>query len=309
MARTWPEDWEARRAGEGCPFCVESAQRAERKFFSGRVSDAYLQKSGPSRGYSIVVFRGRHVADLTELTGAELIGFWIEVRVAARFIKQVFEPAHLNYDVLGNIVPHVHAHIVPRYLDDAAPEAPLPFDDHPVDAEEFERQLDSLRQAAGRTFTFPFLHAGLTADMFVIRDGKFLVLTRGGGVGEGVEYIPGGLVDRGEDPMDAAIRETKEETGLDLRDVRQLRVWSYDTPDGWETVHTTFVGYSDQGDVVITPEHTAHRWVTPSEHVARWCPEGAEESFPQFSTWFPQVRRNCSLISELLELDADGRPQ
>ena len=34
---------------------------------AGEVSDAYLQKGGVQRGYSIVIWRGRHVAEPTEL--------------------------------------------------------------------------------------------------------------------------------------------------------------------------------------------------------------------------------------------------
>lgn len=60
-------------------------------------------------------------------------------------------------------------------------------------------------------------HAGLTADVFVVRDDTFLTLARGPGRGEGVWYVPGGGVDRGEDPLDAAVRETREETGLEVQ--------------------------------------------------------------------------------------------
>jgi len=44
--------------------------------------------------------------------------------------------------------------------------------------------------------------------MFVFRGGEFLTLKRGPGLGEGVFYLPGGLVEPGEDPLAAAIRET-----------------------------------------------------------------------------------------------------
>lgn len=83
-------------------------------------------------------------------------------------------------------------------------------------------------------------HAGLTADMFVVRGGTFLSLERGPGRGEGVWHLPGGLVERGEDPLVAAVRETREETGLEVHGVRVLRVWTYATPEGHDTVHATF---------------------------------------------------------------------
>jgi 8-oxo-dGTP pyrophosphatase MutT (NUDIX family) len=143
-------------------------------------------------------------------------------------------------------------------------------------------------------------HAGLTADMFVIRDGRFLTLTRGPGRGEGVEYLPGGIVDPGEDPLDAAVRETLEETGLVARDAAVLRVWTYPTPEGFETIHATFVGWSDVGDVVISSEHTGHRWTAPDDYIAHWCHTGIEERFPEHAVWARQVRRNCEIIRDLL---------
>lgn len=302
MPRTWPEDWEARKAGEGCPFCeqgrVDSNEYGAR-FLAGHRTDAYLQRRGPAPGYSIVVFRDRHAADLAELTDAELGGFWREVRAAARLISAEFEPTLLNYQVLGNAVPHVHCHIVPRYVDDPSPNAPLAFEDREVPPDEFDRRLRALRSEE-RAIGGPVTHQGLTADMFVIRDGRFLVLTRRGGLGEGVEYLLGGLVEAGEDPMAAAIRETKEETGLGVRDVSLLRTWTYATPEGWDTIHATYVGYSDDGDVSITDEHGAYRWIEPDEYVERWCSERNEEAFPSFAGWFRSVRQNCDLVRERL---------
>lgn len=299
--RTWPADWEARKQGEGCPFCDEGRVDENEygtRFFAGGVSDAYLQRSGPARGYAIVVFRGRHASDLIDLNFIERSVFWAEVRTAARAIERVFEPCHLNYQALGNAVPHVHVHVVPRYLDDASPAAPLSFDMQPVLEGEFQAQLSSLRSAVAEVDQSYGGHHGLTADMFVVRGDRFLVLTRRG-FGEGVEYIPGGVVDAGEDPYDAAIREAKEETSLDVRDVTLLRAWTY-TSQGWETVHATYVGYSDAGDVVITDEHSGHRWVTPDEHIERWCSEELEERFPPYATFFRQVRTNCELVRSYL---------
>jgi diadenosine tetraphosphate (Ap4A) HIT family hydrolase len=41
----------------------------------------------------------------------------------------VLAPVKLNYDVLGNAVPHLHTHIVPRHADDPRPGWPFPFPD------------------------------------------------------------------------------------------------------------------------------------------------------------------------------------
>jgi hypothetical protein len=46
---------------------------------------------------------------------------------ASRAIAAAFAPAKLNYDILGNSLPHLHTHIAPRYADDPRPGWPFPF--------------------------------------------------------------------------------------------------------------------------------------------------------------------------------------
>ena len=66
-------------------------------------------------------------------------------------MTDVFEPCHLNYDLLGNGVPHVHTHIVPRYVDDPCPNMPLkPWDPRPVPDHELAEQATRLRDRARR---------------------------------------------------------------------------------------------------------------------------------------------------------------
>jgi 8-oxo-dGTP diphosphatase len=149
---------------------------------------------------------------------------------------------------------------------------------------------------------------GLTADVFVVRGDTFLALERGPGLGEGVWYIPGGLVERGEDPRAGAIRETREETGLELDDVRLLRVWTYAPPgETNHTVHATYVGFAPAGEVSLSAEHTAFGWMTPAAYVARWCAEALESVVPEWSGWIREVRTNCALLEDELRRSPNKR--
>jgi 8-oxo-dGTP diphosphatase len=56
--------------------------------------------------------------------------------------------------------------------------------------------------------------------VFVFRDGKFLMAQRQGAHGEGTWSVPGGHPEFGEELVDTAVREVKEETGLSITDVR-----------------------------------------------------------------------------------------
>ncbi|MCX8170133.1 MAG: NUDIX hydrolase [Candidatus Methanomethyliaceae archaeon] len=53
------------------------------------------------------------------------------------------------------------------------------------------------------------------AGILVIDNGKVLLIKRGNDPNKGLWSIPGGMVGLGESPEEAAIREFKEETGLD----------------------------------------------------------------------------------------------
>lgn len=128
----WPESFYRQRAGEGCAFCAQGRPDETPdgvRFFAGEVVDAYLRRPDIQRGLSVVIWRGRHVAEPTELTDREAHAYWRELLVVARAIEAVFAPVKLNYNFLGNVLPHLHTHIVPRYRDDPRPGAPFPLPD------------------------------------------------------------------------------------------------------------------------------------------------------------------------------------
>lgn len=61
-----------------------------------------------------------------------------------------YRPAKLNLMALGNSLPHLHAHIVPRYVDDPDPGRPPRFmmEDHEwplIDEDDYGSQLRALR--------------------------------------------------------------------------------------------------------------------------------------------------------------------
>jgi ADP-ribose pyrophosphatase YjhB (NUDIX family) len=53
---------------------------------------------------------------------------------------------------------------------------------------------------------------------------RVVLLRRAQDPGRGRWGLPGGHIERGEDPFEAAVRETKEETNLDIEIIRLLRI-------------------------------------------------------------------------------------
>ena len=151
----WPETFYELRRGEGCPMCGEGRPEETKygaRIFAGEVADAYLQKAGIQRGYTIVIWRGRHVAEPTELSPEEATAYWLELVEVGRALEQHLKPVKMNYDVLGNSLPHLHTHVVPRYSDDPKPGWPFPFPEEeqpPLDEELFRRDVEALRRWLG----------------------------------------------------------------------------------------------------------------------------------------------------------------
>lgn len=75
-------------------------------------------------GYTVVIWRGRHVAEPTELSDGEAVGYWREVLRVGSALERHYRPVKLNYQILGNAVPHLHTHLVPRFAEDPAPDLP-----------------------------------------------------------------------------------------------------------------------------------------------------------------------------------------
>ncbi len=68
-------------------------------------------------GYCLLVSR-RHAAELSQLDNDERRAFLDEMCLLARAIESCFQPRKLNYELLGNQVPHLHWHLFPRRQDD-----------------------------------------------------------------------------------------------------------------------------------------------------------------------------------------------
>jgi diadenosine tetraphosphate (Ap4A) HIT family hydrolase len=69
------------------------------------------------RGYCVLVAR-THTRELIGLADAERRAYLEEMCLLATAIDACFRPHKLNYELLGNQVPHPHWHLFPRSKDD-----------------------------------------------------------------------------------------------------------------------------------------------------------------------------------------------
>jgi 8-oxo-dGTP diphosphatase len=88
----------------------------------------------------------------------------------------------------------------------------------------------------------------VAAAVLVERDGQVLLIRRAIDPGKGLWCFPGGYVDFAEDPVVAATRECREETGLDVADLRLLDVAFNGRVIVITYATTTFAGDPAPGD-------------------------------------------------------------
>jgi diadenosine tetraphosphate (Ap4A) HIT family hydrolase len=128
---TWMplEEWQTLLDGTRCPICKIAAttQDTALDLYVGLLplSAVRLSRNQMARGYTLVYCR-RHVIEPFELAARERRQFFADVLTVAEALQRIYRPLKLNYQILGNSVPHLHCHIMPRYYGDPAPHAPLP---------------------------------------------------------------------------------------------------------------------------------------------------------------------------------------
>ena len=83
-------------------------------------SVVYLHTDQFFPGWSVLVLR-RHATELFELDRGERARLMDEVSDVAEALAQAFDARKVNYALFGNVLPHVHWHLVPRLATDPAP--------------------------------------------------------------------------------------------------------------------------------------------------------------------------------------------
>ncbi len=60
-----------------------------------------------------------HVREMTDLTEPDRIQLMQAVWQVEAALRDIMRPDKINIASLGNMVPHLHWHLIPRYIDDA----------------------------------------------------------------------------------------------------------------------------------------------------------------------------------------------
>ena len=100
-------------------------------------------------GYCFV-FTKEHVTELFHLDRGTRAFVIEEVNAVAKALHSVFQPAKINYELLGNMVPHMHWHVIPRFTSDPLWPRPIWSEHHEplkLSSEEYTARLHLIRDA------------------------------------------------------------------------------------------------------------------------------------------------------------------
>ncbi len=115
----------------------------------------------------------------------------------------------------------------------------------------------------------------------VFKEGKVLIGTRKGSHGAGQSALPGGRMEYGETPIEGAMREVLEETGLKIKNVRLLCVHDLKAYHPKHYLDIGFVADWKSGKPKVTEPDKCEKW--------EWF-DPREIPEPQFATMKNYVR-------------------
>lgn len=111
-----------------CPLCESVRLGPSHPDHIAELAESWVwlgENQGP-RGWCVLVAK-EHVEHLDAWAPARQAALFDDVRRVASAIRAAFPtsgrdgPPRINYECLGNLVPHVHWHVIPRHADDPRP--------------------------------------------------------------------------------------------------------------------------------------------------------------------------------------------
>lgn len=155
MASEWMprERWDALVRGEGCPLCAEVAMDAPANDEGYAVADLGITRlrlaaNQSVPGYCVLICK-KHVREPYDLSPEEQALFFTDMTRVGKALEQAFDAVKMNFEMLGNAVPHLHCHIKPRYYGDPGPGKPIWPEQRPLflTPREYEERVALIRAA------------------------------------------------------------------------------------------------------------------------------------------------------------------
>jgi len=103
---------------KNCVLCADPKLDEGQLIWRGDDCRVVLLNDADLPGFCRVIWN-HHVAEMTDLSYGEREHLMNLVYVVEEAIRHVMKPVKVNLAALGNMVPHIHWHVIPRFTDDA----------------------------------------------------------------------------------------------------------------------------------------------------------------------------------------------
>ncbi len=98
-----------------CPLCEADSENV---LWCDKRCRVILVDDPDYVGFCRVIWQA-HVKEMTDLAAADQSHLFAVVLAVEARLRELMQPAKINLASLGNQVPHLHWHVIPRFVDDA----------------------------------------------------------------------------------------------------------------------------------------------------------------------------------------------
>lgn len=130
-----------------CPMCQRWENENDLRIIELPHSYVTLNRDQFFPGYTLL-FTKDHVTELFHLDHNVRSALMEEVSAVAQALYRIYAPTKINYELLGNMVPHIHWHIVPRFSTEPLWPRPIWAEQHAeklLPPEEYRQHIEVIR--------------------------------------------------------------------------------------------------------------------------------------------------------------------
>ncbi|NVN90016.1 MAG: HIT family protein [Desulfuromonadales bacterium] len=132
-----------------CPICSRWDDDSDLRIIQLNHSYVTLNRDQFFPGY-VLLFTKTHVTELFHLQRQERDELMDEVSRVAEALHKAYKPDKINYELLGNMAPHMHWHLVPRFASEQLWPRPIWAEPHPevlLSPDEYHCHIELIRKA------------------------------------------------------------------------------------------------------------------------------------------------------------------
>jgi diadenosine tetraphosphate (Ap4A) HIT family hydrolase len=132
-----------------CPICAKWQDEPLLRIVELEICYVSLNRDQFFPGY-VFVFTKRHVTELFHLDRTTREAMMEEVNSVAEALYSIYKPDKINYELLGNMAPHMHWHLIPRFRGEPLWPRPIWSETHGeviMSPEAYTERIESIRNS------------------------------------------------------------------------------------------------------------------------------------------------------------------